>query len=60
VKSIVRAAAIAVLAFWLAVPVKAQPIYGYSQLRLVREIASATYLAEVCGDRIPEGLFRQR
>lgn len=53
-KSIVRAAAIAVLAFGLPAPVKAQATYSYSQLRLAREIASATHLAEVCGARISQ------
>lgn len=53
-ESIVRAAAIAVLTFWLPAPAKAQATYSYSQLRLAREIASATHLAEVCGGRISQ------
>lgn len=45
---------IAVLTFWLPAPAKAQATYSYSQLRLAREIASATHLAEVCGGRISQ------
>lgn len=52
--SIARAVGIAGLINGLSAGAHAQATYTYSQLRLAREIASATHLADVCGARISQ------